>query len=121
MGLTAAMRQLRGRRGLQRREARVAAVAGTLRLELNRRPVRVFEIAPGMVGTDEFSTVRFRGDDKKAATVYEGVAGRGRRRTSPHCVTLAVGLRPHVDVDLLAVRPLAQAAQHKVFRGPLFS
>jgi len=43
------------------------AIAGTLRLELCGQPVRVIEIAPGMVKTDEFAVNRFRGDETAAA------------------------------------------------------
>ena len=50
------------------------ALADTLRLELYGRPVRVIDIAPGMVRTDEFALVRFDGDAEKAAAVYAGVA-----------------------------------------------
>lgn len=49
-------------------------LAETLRLEIVGTPVRVIEIAPGMVKTDEFATTRFRGDEEKAAKVYAGVA-----------------------------------------------
>ncbi len=49
------------------------AIAGTLRLELYDQPVRVIEIAPGMVRTDEFAVKRYRGDAEKAAAVYAGV------------------------------------------------
>src|SRR5579875_2655713 len=49
-------------------------VAATLRLELCGQPVRVVEIAPGMVRTDEFAVNRYRGDAEKAAAVYAGVA-----------------------------------------------
>ncbi|CAM5625743.1 Oxidoreductase OS=Streptomyces antimycoticus OX=68175 GN=SANT12839_054010 PE=3 SV=1 [Streptomyces antimycoticus] len=50
------------------------AIAATLRLELCGEPVRVIEIAPGMVRTDEFAVNRYRGDEAKAAAVYDGVA-----------------------------------------------
>src|SRR6185437_14117700 len=49
------------------------AIAATLRLELCGQPVRVIEIAPGMVKTDEFALTRFRGDADRAAAVYAGV------------------------------------------------
>ena len=49
-------------------------VSETLRLELFDQPVRVCEIAPGMVRTDEFSVKRFGGDQEKADRIYEGVA-----------------------------------------------
>lgn len=95
-----------------------AALAGTLRLELNGRPIRVIEIAPGMVATEEFSLTRFRGDAERAAAVYEGVENPLTADDVADCVTFAATRPPHVDVDLLVVRPLAQAAQHKVHRTP---
>jgi NADP-dependent 3-hydroxy acid dehydrogenase YdfG len=45
-----------------------------LRLELAGEPVRVVELAPGMVKTDEFAVKRFGGDKERAAKIYEGVA-----------------------------------------------
>jgi NADP-dependent 3-hydroxy acid dehydrogenase YdfG len=95
----------------------VAAVAATLRLELCGQPVRVSEIAPGMVATDEFSRNRFRGDADKAAAVYAGVRHPLVAEDIADCVSWVVTRPSHVDVDLLIVRPRAQAAQHKVHRG----
>jgi NADP-dependent 3-hydroxy acid dehydrogenase YdfG len=92
------------------------AVAGTLRLELNGRPVRVIEIDPGMVRTDEFALTRFGGDAEKAAAVYRGVAAPLVADDIAECVRWAVALPHHVNIDQLVVRPLAQAAQHKVHR-----
>jgi NADP-dependent 3-hydroxy acid dehydrogenase YdfG len=92
------------------------AVAGTLRLELNGRPVRVIEIDPGLVRTDEFALVRFGGDAGKAAAVYRGVAEPLVAEDVAECVRWSVALPHHVNVDRLVVRPLAQAAQHKVHR-----
>ncbi len=92
------------------------AVAGTLRLELCGDPVRVIEIAPGMVRTDEFSLNRFGGDHEKAAAVYRGVAEPLTASDVADTVVWAVTRPPHVNVDLLVVRPRAQAAQHKVHR-----
>jgi NADP-dependent 3-hydroxy acid dehydrogenase YdfG len=94
------------------------ALAETLRLELLGHPVRVTEIAPGMVATEEFSTVRFRGDAERAAKVYEGVAAPLTADDIADCVAWCVTRPPHVDIDLLVVKPLAQAAQHKVDRRP---
>lgn len=96
------------------------ALTETLRLELCGKPVRVIEIAPGMVRTDEFSLNRFRGDAERASAVYADVDHPLSAEDVAECVALAVGLPMHVNVDQLVVRPLAQAAQHKVFRGPLF-
>jgi NADP-dependent 3-hydroxy acid dehydrogenase YdfG len=94
-------------------------LAETLRLELVGRPVRITEIAPGMVKTEEFSLRRFGGDAAKAEDVYAGVeeplTADDIADTIGWCVT-----RPrHVNIDLLVVRPLAQAAQYKVHRGPI--
>ncbi|MGW0431375.1 SDR family oxidoreductase [Micromonospora sp. NPDC003197] len=92
------------------------AVAGTLRLELCGRPIRVIEIDPGMVQTDEFSLVRFDGDAQRAASVYEGVAEPLVADDVADCVAWCATRPHHVNVDRLVVRPLAQAAQHKVHR-----
>jgi NADP-dependent 3-hydroxy acid dehydrogenase YdfG len=91
-------------------------MAETLRLELFDQPVRVVEIAPGMVRTDEFALNRFGGDAARAAAVYAGVAEPLVAEDVADCVAWAVTRPPHVNVDLLVVRPRAQAAQHKVHR-----
>ncbi|MER7417945.1 SDR family NAD(P)-dependent oxidoreductase [Micromonospora peucetia] len=92
------------------------AITGTLRLELCGRPVRVIEIDPGMVRTDEFGLVRFGGDTEKAAAVYAGVAEPLVADDVADCVAWCATRPQHVNVDRLVVRPLAQAAQHKVHR-----
>jgi len=92
------------------------ALAETLRLELCGRPVRVTEIAPGMVATEEFSLRRFGGDAERAAAVYAGVRQPLTADDVADCVVWAVTRPAHVNVDLLVVKPLAQAAQHKVHR-----
>ncbi|MFI1801799.1 SDR family NAD(P)-dependent oxidoreductase [Streptomyces sp. NPDC020379] len=91
-------------------------IAETLRLELCGQPVRVIEIAPGMVKTDEFAVTRFRGDTEKAAAVYAGVAEPLTAEDVADTITWAVTRPPHVNIDLLVVRPRAQAANHKVHR-----
>jgi NADP-dependent 3-hydroxy acid dehydrogenase YdfG len=91
-------------------------MAETLRLELFDQPVRVVEIAPGMVKTDEFALNRFGGDKDRAAAVYAGVAEPLVAEDVADCVAWAVTRPAHVNVDLLVVRPRAQAAQHKVHR-----
>ena len=91
-------------------------MAETLRLELFDQPVRIIEIAPGMVKTDEFSVKRFGGDADKAAAVYAGVPGPLVADDVADCVVWAVTRPAHVNVDLMIVRPRAQAAQHKVHR-----
>ncbi len=92
------------------------AIAATLRLELCGQPVRVIEIAPGMVKTDGFALTRYRGDAAKAAAVYAGVAEPLTAADIADAVAWAVTRPSHVNVDLMVLRPLAQAAQYKVHR-----
>ena len=92
------------------------AVAETLRLELCGRPVRVIEIDPGMVRTDEFALNRFDGDAEKAAAVYAGVPDPLVADDVADCIAWCATRPHHVNIDRLVVRPLAQAAQHKVHR-----
>jgi NADP-dependent 3-hydroxy acid dehydrogenase YdfG len=93
-------------------------VSETLRLELWDQPVRVCEIAPGMVKTDEFALVRFDGDQQKADAVYAGVAHPLTAEDVADAITWMATRPAHVNVDELVIRPRAQAAQHKVFREP---
>jgi NADP-dependent 3-hydroxy acid dehydrogenase YdfG len=92
------------------------ALAATLRLEMSGQPVRVIEIAPGMVKTDEFALNRFGGDADRAAAVYAGVKEPLTADDIADAVTWAVTRPAHFNVDLMVLRPRAQAAQHKVFR-----
>ena len=93
-------------------------VTETLRLELWDQPVRVMEIAPGMVKTDEFALVRFEGDQDKADAVYAGVAEPLTAEDVADAITWMITRPAHVNVDELVLRPRAQAAQHKVHRQP---
>jgi NADP-dependent 3-hydroxy acid dehydrogenase YdfG len=94
------------------------ALAATLRLELCGQPVRVIEIAPGMVKTDEFALNRYRGDAAKAAAVYTGVAEPLTDQDIADAIAWTVTRPSHVNIDLMVMRPRAQAAQHKVCREP---
>ncbi|MGE5830790.1 MAG: SDR family NAD(P)-dependent oxidoreductase, partial [Micromonosporaceae bacterium] len=116
MGSTAGMIVYEGGGGYAAAKHAEAALAETLRLELCGRPVRVVELAPGMVRTDEFGLVRFDGDAQRAAAPYAGVAAPLVADDIADCVAWAVTRPHHVNVDRLVVRPLAQAAQHKVHR-----
>ncbi|MCM2420896.1 SDR family oxidoreductase [Streptomyces sp. RKAG293] len=91
-------------------------IAETLRLELCGDPVRVIEIAPGMVKTDEFAVTRFGGDADKAAKVYAGVAEPLSADDVADTIAWAVTRPAHVNIDLLVVRPRAQASNYKVHR-----
>jgi NADP-dependent 3-hydroxy acid dehydrogenase YdfG len=92
----------------------VHAINDTLRLELNGEPIRITEIAPGMVET-EFSLVRFRGDAERAGDVYAGVQPLTADDIAD-CIVWAVTRPAHVDIDYIVVRPVAQAAAHLVAR-----
>jgi len=116
MGSTAGRIVYEGGGGYTAAKHGAAALAETLRLELSGQPVRVTEIAPGMVRTDEFAVKRFRGDAERAAKVYAGVEEPLTADDIADCVAWCVTRPPHVDIDLLVVKPLAQAAQHKVHR-----
>lgn len=91
-------------------------MAETLRLELVGQPVRIVEIAPGMVRTEGFSVTRFRGDETAAARVYEGVPDPLTAGDVADAIAWCVTRPAHVNIDRLVIRPRAQAAQHKVHR-----
>jgi NADP-dependent 3-hydroxy acid dehydrogenase YdfG len=91
-------------------------VTETLRLELCGEPIRVSEIAPGMVRTDEFALVRFEGDQEKADAVYAGVPDPLVAEDIADAIAWVATRPSHVNVDELVIRPRAQAAQHKVHR-----
>jgi NADP-dependent 3-hydroxy acid dehydrogenase YdfG len=93
----------------------VNALARTLRLELNGEPIRITEVAPGMVETP-FSTVRFAGDVERAAAVYRGVTPLNAQDIA-EIVAFAATRPAHVDVDKIVVRPVAQAAAYLVHRS----
>jgi NADP-dependent 3-hydroxy acid dehydrogenase YdfG len=116
MGSTAGQVAYEGGGGYVAAKHAVKALVDTLRLELYDQPVRVSEIAPGMVKSEGFALTRFEGDQAKADAVYAGVA---EPLTSDDIADIVawVATRPsHVNIDRLTVRPRAQAAQHKVHR-----
>ncbi len=91
-------------------------IAGTMRLELVGEPVRICEVVPGMVYTEEFSLTRYAGDAARAAKVYEGVPGPLVAEDIAETISWIASRPHHVNIDRIVVRPLAQAAQHKVHR-----
>lgn len=94
----------------------VAVMTETLRLELVGKPIRITEIAPGMVETEEFGLVRFGGDRAKRDAVYAGVPDPLTAEDIADAVTWVATRPSHVNIDQLVIRPRAQAAQHKVHR-----
>ncbi|MEV1129797.1 SDR family NAD(P)-dependent oxidoreductase [Agromyces sp. NPDC049794] len=95
------------------------ALTAVLRLELNGEPIRVVEVAPGMVKTDEFSLVRFGGDRERADAVYEQVPEPLVAEDIAEVIVDAVLKPRHVDLDLIVVKPVAQSAPHLVAKGEL--
>ena len=91
-----------------------SAVTRTLRLELLGKPIRVTEIAPGLVET-EFSLVRFEGDEAKAARVYEGTTPLTAEDVAD-AIAYVVTRPAHVDVDYLSIKPTEQATARDVHR-----
>jgi NADP-dependent 3-hydroxy acid dehydrogenase YdfG len=91
-------------------------VTETLRLELVGEPIRISEIAPGMVRTDEFAKVRFDGDEARAAAVYAGVPDPLVAEDVADAIAWIATRPSHVNIDELVIKPRAQAAQHKVHR-----
>lgn len=94
-------------------------IAAALRLELAGEPIRVIEVAPGLVHTDEFSLVRLGGDEQAASKVYEGVAEPLLAEDVADVIAYSIALPAHVNLDLITMRPVAQAAAHKLVRKPL--
>jgi NADP-dependent 3-hydroxy acid dehydrogenase YdfG len=116
IGSIAGFETYKGGAGYTAAKHAVRAITHTLRLELNGEPIRVTEIDPGLVET-EFSLVRFGGDRKAAKAVYEGLKPLSAEDVA-ECVIFAVTRPPHVDIDEIVVRPVAQAASWMVSRKP---
>ncbi|KMM46378.1 oxidoreductase [Cellulomonas sp. A375-1] len=90
-------------------------LATTLRWEVVGEPIRVIEIAPGAVATEEFSLVRFAGDAERAAKVYEGYQPLVAEDVAD-AIAWTLSRPAHVNVDLLVVRPRAQANNTTIAR-----
>ena len=94
----------------------LALLTQKLRRELLGQPVRVGEVAPGMVKTEEFSVNRFGGDQARADAVYEGVDSPLTAEDIADCIAWVATRPPSVNVDLMIVRPRAQVSQYEVHR-----
>ena len=110
----AAFETYRGGAGYTAAKHAQRAALRTLRLELLGEPVRVTEIAPGMVET-EFSLVRFGGDEEAAARVYEGMTPLSAADVA-ECIRWAVERPSHVNIDEIVIRPRDQASATEVHR-----
>ncbi len=116
---TAAQTAYAGGAGYNAAKAGESMLAHALRLELNGEPIRVIEVAPGMVHTPEFTLNRLGGDRVAAERVYEGVQQPLTAGDVADVVAYALNAPGHVNLDLVTMRPVAQSAQHLLARGPL--
>ena len=94
------------------------ALMAVLRMELGGEPIRVVEVAPGMVRTD-FSLVRFKGDRERADAVYEGVPDPLVAADVAAQIVHALELPAHVNLDLVTIKPVAQIGPGRVVKRPL--
>ena len=116
---TAAQRAYEGGGGYAASKAGLRAMMDTMRLELAGEPIRVVQIAPGMVRTEEFTLHRLGGDAQRAAALYEGVEHPLTAEDVALVIAQTLALPNHINLDEVTMRPVAQAAQHKLIRGPL--
>jgi NADP-dependent 3-hydroxy acid dehydrogenase YdfG len=112
---TAAHDTYKGGGGYTASKHALRAMSRTLRLELLGRPIRVTEISPGLVET-EFSVVRFGGDEEKAKGPYKGLTPLVADDIAD-CISWVLTRPPHVNIDEIIVRPIAQATSTDVDRS----
>ncbi|OFT23753.1 oxidoreductase, partial [Micrococcus sp. HMSC30C05] len=113
---TAAVTAYEGGAGYNAAKMGQHGLTGALRLEEAEHNVRVIEVLPGMVHTEEFSRNRLGGDQSAADAVYAGVEKPLTAEDVAEVCVHAVELPHHVNLDQIVMRPVAQAAQHKVIR-----
>jgi len=114
LGSTAGFETYVGGAGYTGSKHALKALTSTLRQELLGEPIRVTEVAPGMVET-EFSLVRFAGDEERARSVYRGL----RPLTADDiadCIAWVATRPSHVNIDEIVVRPRDQATSTMVHR-----
>lgn len=114
VGSTAGFETYPGGAGYTAAKHALRALTRTLRLEVLGRPVRVTEVAPGLVET-EFSMVRFGGDRDRADAVYSGMTPLTAEDVAG-CIVFAATRPPHVDIDEIVLRPRDQATSTRVHR-----
>ena len=112
---TAALASYEGGGGYCAAKSAEQALAETLRLEEAENNVRVIEILPGMVKTEEFSLNRL-GDKDAAEKVYAGVEKPLTAEDVADVMAYSLNLPHHINLDKVVLRPVAQAANHKVIR-----
>ncbi|MGV1033712.1 MAG: SDR family oxidoreductase [Microbacteriaceae bacterium] len=116
---TAGMTAYQGGGGYNAAKFAEHAMTQALRLELAGEPIRVIEVAPGLVHTEEFALNRLGGDAEAAAKIYSGVDEPLVASDVADVIVDAVDKPKHVNLDLIVMRPVAQAAQHLLVREPL--
>ena len=116
---TAAQTAYAGGAGYNAAKAAESMLVKVLRQELNGEPIRVVEIAPGMVHTEEFTLNRLGGDSVAAEAVYSGVEAPLVAGDVADVIAYALESPAHVNLDQITMRPVAQSAQHLLARGPL--
>jgi NADP-dependent 3-hydroxy acid dehydrogenase YdfG len=95
------------------------ALVAVLRIELAGEPLRVIEVAPGLVQTEEFSLNRFGGDRARADAVYADVEAPLTAEDVAETIAHALELPNHVNLDLVTVKPVAQGNGSQSVKGPL--
>lgn len=113
---TAGLVSYEGGSGYNAAKAAQRALTQALRLEEVVHNIRVIEVLPGLVQTEEFALRRLGGDSEKAAKTYAGVAKPLTAEDIADIVSYAVNAPHHVNLDEIVVRPVAQAAAHKLIR-----
>ncbi|MGB3731437.1 SDR family oxidoreductase [Microbacterium sp.] len=116
---TASQTAYPGGGGYNAAKAAQSMLVKVLRQELNGEPIRVVEVAPGMVHTEEFTLNRLGGDRIAAEAVYSGVEEPLLAEDVADVIAYALNAPRRVNLDLVTMRPVAQSAQHLLARGPL--
>ena len=116
---TAAQNAYPGGGGYNAAKAAESMLVHALRQELNGEPIRVVEVAPGLVHTEEFTLNRLGGDRVAADSVYAGVEAPLLADDVADVIGYALDAPGRVNLDLITMRPVAQSAQHLLARGPL--
>ncbi|MGP9781576.1 oxidoreductase [Arthrobacter sp. MYb211] len=112
---TAALASYEGGSGYNAAKAAQRAMSQALRLEEVENGIRVIEILPGLVQTEEFALRRL-GSKEAAENVYAGVAEPLTAEDVAEVIRYAVSAPAHVNLDEIVIRPQAQAANHKLIR-----
>lgn len=113
---TAAQVSYEGGGGYNAAKAAQRALTKALRLEEAEHNVRVIEVLPGLVHTEEFSLLRFGGNAEAADAIYKGVEKPLVASDVAEVIAYSVNLPHHINLDEIVIRPVAQAAAHKLIR-----